>query len=143
MRAEPGQLGQVALQLGHRQRRELVHAGRREEALEAEHALVVQAAQVVDVAGDRATPEADVDVAAPVGGLPLDLQRLDRAVGGMLLSGMSSDRGDAARRRGPGGGREALPLGAAGLVDVHVGVDEAGQQHLVVGEVDGLGDAAS
>ena len=31
---------------------------------------------------------------------------------------------------------EALPLGAAGLVDVHVGVDQAGQQHLVVGQLD-------
>ncbi len=32
---------------------------------------------------------------------------------------------------------EALPLGATGLVDVHMGVDQPGQQHLVVGEVHG------
>jgi hypothetical protein len=78
-------------------------------------------------------------VAAPVGGLPLDLQRLDRARGRDAVERHVQQRGDAARRRGPGGGGEALPLGAAGLVDVHVGVDEAGQQHLVVGEVDGVG----
>ena len=138
--AEPGELGEVAVELGDRQRRELVHPGRRQEALEPEHALVVQAAQVVDVARDGATPEPDVDVAAPVGGLPLDLQRLDRARGRDAVERHVEQRGDAARRGGPGGRREALPLGAAGLVDVHVGVDEAGQQHLVVGEVDGLGD---
>ena len=39
----------------------------------------------------------------------------------------------AAAARGRSG--EALPLGAAGLVDVHVGVDQAGQEHLVVLEV--------
>ena len=57
-------------------------------------------------------------------------------VGGMLLSGMSTivvTPPAAAARVARG---EALPLGAAGLVDVHVGVDQPGQQHLVVGEVD-------
>ena len=34
---------------------------------------------------------------------------------------------------------EALPLGAARLVDVHVGVDQAGQQDHVVAELDHLG----
>ena len=64
---------------------------------------------------------------------------VDRARGRDAVERHVEDGRDAARRRGPGGGREALPLGAAGLVDVHVAVDEAGQQHLVVGEVDGLG----
>ena len=45
-------------------------------------------------------------------------------------------RGDPACRRGPRGGGEALPLRAPRLVDVHVGVDQAGQQHLVHAEVD-------
>ena len=140
--AEPCELGQIALQLHNGQRRELVHPGRRQEALEPEDALVVQAAQVVDVAGDGAAPEADVDVAAPVRGLPLDLQRVDRAGGRQAVERHVQDRRDAARRGGPGGRREPLPFGAAGLVDVHVGVDEAGQQHLVVGEVDGRADVA-
>ena len=48
------------------------------------------------------------------------------------------DRGDAAGGRGAGGRGEALPLGAARLVDVHVGVHQPGQQHLVVGELDRL-----
>ena len=32
--------------------------------------------------------------------------------------------------------REPLPLGAARVVDVDVGVDETGQQHFVIGEID-------
>ena len=44
---------------------------------------------------------------------------------------MSMMRGDPAGGGGPGGGGEALPLGAARLVDVHVGVDQPGQQRQV------------
>ena len=62
----------------------------RQEALEAEHARLVQPAQVVDVAGDRAAPEADVDVRLSGRGLPLDLAAPSTVVvGGRLLSGMS------------------------------------------------------
>ena len=55
-------------------------------------------------------------------------------VGGMRVQRHVEDRGDAAGRGRPGRGGEPLPLGAARLVDVHVGVDQAGQQHLVVRE---------
>ena len=41
------------------------------------------------------------------------------------------DRGDAARRGRPGGAGKALPFGAAGVVDVHVGVHQAGQEDLI------------
>ena len=40
---------------------------------------------------------------------------------------------------GPGGGCESLPPGAARLVDMHMGVDQPREQHLVIGEVDALG----
>ena len=46
------------------------------------------------------------------------------------------DRRDPAGRCRRGGGGEALPLGPAGLVDVHVRVDQARQQHGVVVEHD-------
>ena len=89
--------------------------------------------------GIGAAPEPDVDVAAcPRAAFALDLQRLDGAGRREAVERHVEDGRDAAGRRGAGGRREALPLGAAGLVDVHVGVDEAGQQHLVVGQVDGL-----
>src|SRR4029453_19436381 len=84
-----------------------------------------------------AAPKADVDVDLALGGLALDLEgghvdgrrdRVERHV---------EDGGDPAGGGGPGGRGEALPLGPAGLVDVHVGVDQAGQQDLVVGQGDG------
>ena len=44
------------------------------------------------------------------------------------------DRGDATRRGRSGGAGEALPLGPTGVVDVYVGVHQAGEQHLVGGQ---------
>ena len=52
-------------------------------------------------------------------------------VGGNELSGMSSDRGDASGGRGARRGRESLPLGAARLVDMDVGVDQPGHHDAV------------
>jgi hypothetical protein len=46
--------------------------------------------------------------------------------------------GDPAERGRLRRGGEPLPLGPARLVDEHVRVDEAGEQHLVVGHVDQL-----
>src|SRR5690606_18058832 len=40
--------------------------------------------------------------------------------------------------RRPGGGLEALPLGATGFVDVNMGVDQPGQEHLVGCQLDDL-----
>jgi xanthine/CO dehydrogenase XdhC/CoxF family maturation factor len=48
-------------------------------------------------------------------------------VGGIELSGMSTSVVDAAAAAARGRGREALPLGAARLVHVHVRVDDAGR----------------
>ena len=136
-RREAGQHLQVLVELAGAQVGELVDPGVEQEALEAEHAGVVQVPQLADVPGDGAAPEADVDVDLALGGLALDLEgghvdgrrdRVERHV---------EDGGDPAGGGGPGGRGEALPLGPAGLVDVHVGVDQAGQQDLVVGQGDG------
>jgi hypothetical protein len=133
---EAGQRRQVGVQARRVQRRELLNAGVEQEALEPEHAGVVQAAQLPQVARDRPTPEAHVDEALALGALALDLEgghvhgRRDR------VQRHVDDGGHAAGGGGPGGGREPLPLGAAGLVDVHVGVDQARQQDHVVPEVD-------
>jgi hypothetical protein len=99
----------------------------------------VQPAQVVDVARDRAAPEADVDVRGVLRSLPLDLQAVDRVVGGMLLSGMSmivvTPPAAAARVA------VAKPSHWCGrVVDVHVAVDQAGQAATPRRrQVDGLG----
>ncbi|SHN88072.1 hypothetical protein SAMN05660350_04342 [Geodermatophilus obscurus] len=87
---------------------------------------------------DRPAPEGDVDGDLPLGGPLLRLQRMDGRRRRDRVERHVHDRGDAARRR-PGRAREALPLGAPGLVDVHVAVDQSRQQHLVVGEGDRAG----
>ena len=82
--------------------------------------------RLAEVAGHGAAPEADVDVTLPLGGGPLHLPaRPTSTVGGIEFSGMSTivvTPPAAAARVARG---EALPLGAARLVDVHVAVDEA------------------
>ena len=78
-------------QLAGVERRELLHARRRQEALEAVAPRLVQRPQVLDVAGDRAAPEADVDVALPGGGRAAWPPARPRStVGGSELSGMST-----------------------------------------------------
>jgi hypothetical protein len=114
------------LQLGQAHGRELRHAGVGQERLAAERARVDQGRQLGEVAGDDPAPEADVDVAAPRGGAPLGLQRRHAGGARQAVERHVHDGGDPAGRRRRGGVLEALPVGAAGLVDVHVGVDQPG-----------------
>ena len=96
----------------------------------------MQASQVPDVAGDRAAPEADVDVHPAGRRLALDLQRRDIDGRRQAVERHVHDRGHPAGRGRTGRRLEALPLGAAGIVDVDVRVDQPGQQHDVVAEVE-------
>ena len=83
-----------------------------------------------------APPQKPTSTKAWSGGRPrcLASQRLDRRGRRDAVERHVDDRRDATGRRGAGGAGEALPLGAARLVDVHVGVDQAGQQDDVVAE---------
>ena len=135
-RAEPGRLGHRGARTPSASRcGNSSTPGVEQEALEAEDPGLVQRRQVGEVAGHGAAPEPDVD-AAP--GRAATARFASSAatvvVGGIAVERHVHDRGHAARRGRPGRGREPLPLGAARLVDVDVGVDQAGQQHLVVGE---------
>ncbi len=129
--AEPGDLGERAAQLLPVELGELLDAGGRQERLEAEDPGVVQCAQVLDVVGQGAAPEADVDVCLGRGDGLLDAQVGDRRGGRDRVERHVDQGRDAAGGRRARGGPEALPLGAARVVDVHVGVDEAGQQDVV------------
>jgi hypothetical protein len=137
-RVEARELLEGRPQLSPRQRWELVHARVHQEALHAEDARLVQAPQVADVAGHRAAPEAHVDVALAVRRRALDLQGGDVDGRRQAVERHVDDRRDAPGRGGTGRRGEALPLGAARLVDVDVGVDEPGQQDLVVGQLEHL-----
>ena len=73
---------------------------RQQEALEAEHAGVVQRRQVAEVARDRAAPEADVDVAlAGGGGRAWSSRASTRHRGRDAVERHVDERGDAARPR--------------------------------------------
>jgi hypothetical protein len=105
---------------------ELVDARVQQETLEAEDTRLVQCGQLRQVSRHGTTPEADVGVGAAERGGTLEVQR--RHVHGRrhAVERHVDDRRDPASRGGTGGGRETLPLAAAGVVDVHVRVDEAG-----------------
>jgi hypothetical protein len=104
----------------------------------------MQRGQLPEVAGHGAPPEADINPAAAGGGL-LAAQRACGGRGRQAIERHVDQRGDPALGGGPGRAREAFPLGAARLVDVDVGIDHAGQQHLLSGEfldADGAGGVA-
>ncbi len=135
-RPEPRSLRHGVGELVGREVRELLDTGVEQEALEAEDPGLVQCGQVGQVAGDRTAPEAHVDPRLVAGRCAL---LLERGHGGGRRDAVErhvDDGGDPARGRGAGRGLEALPLGAARLVDVHVGVHQPGEQDLVVEELD-------
>jgi hypothetical protein len=134
---EAGQHAQPPLQLGRIEVGELVHPGGGQEGLEADHPGVVEAAELAGVAGHGPAPEGDVDVQLAVGGLALGLQSGDVHGGRDRVERHVDQGGDAAGGGGQGGAGEALPFRPAGLVDVHVAVDQPRQQDLVGGQGDG------
>ena len=134
-----GEHPQVLLQLVTLQVRELVDAGMQQEALEAEHTVVVQPAEVVDVAGHGTAPEPEVDERLALGDQPLELQGRLVHRGRDRVQRHVDHRGHPTGRRRLGGGGETLPVRPPRLVDVHVGVDQTGDQRLVVGQRDHLG----
>ena len=103
-----------------------------EEALEREHPGVGERAQLLRVARHDAPGEPDVDLrAGPASTRPWPRTRRRLVVGGEALSGMSTMVVTPPAAAARVAVREALPLGTAGLVDVHVGVDQARHDHAV------------
>ena len=106
---------------------ELLHAAGRHEGLEADDAPCRELVEAVAVAWDEAAPQRHVDArdARRRGNLGVEGGAVD---GGRDRVERHVDRARraAGRQRG-GAGREALPVGAPGLVEVDVGVDDAGQ----------------
>jgi hypothetical protein len=140
--AEARDLGQRGVELVGAQGRELVDARRGEEALEPEDTGLPQRPQVGEVAGHGAAPEAHVHARLLGRHLLLEAEVVDGGGGRDGVQRHVDDRGDAAAGGGRRRRREPLPLGAAGLVDVHVGVDDAGQQPGGVGQVHRVGGVA-
>ena len=109
----------------------LLDPRRHQESLEAGDTRVHEAGQLSSVARDDAAPEGAVHEDPAPSRLALGLESDDRRGGGNAVEGHVDQGGDAARRRGARGRVEALPLGPSRLVDVDVGVDQAGHQDAV------------
>ena len=77
------------------------------------------------VPGDDAAPEGDVGPALAGGGGALLVKVGDGGGGRDGVEGHVDDGGDAARGGGAGAGPEALPVCAAGLVEVDMGAVRA------------------
>ncbi len=109
--------------------RELVDARVNEEGFAAERAARSELGQLAHVPRDHAPPETDVDVELSLGGAQLLLE--GGAPGGdrKAVERHVDQRGHATSGGGAGRRREPLPVGAAGLVDVDVAVDQPGRNH--------------
>ncbi len=125
---------------------EVVDAGVDEEGFDGYCAGVKEGGDFLGVAVDEAGVEADVDLAGGVlvGGLFL-LECGEGGGDGGGVEGHVDEGGDTAGGGGFGSGVEAFPVearGGVGVVDVDVGVDEAGEdgEGAVVGEGVGGGE---
>ncbi len=139
-RAEARDLGHAGAELGLVYVRELGDAALGEEALEGQHAFleeVAQAAVRTGVAGNEPAAQRDVDAGLLLERAHLGAEAFERGGRRHAVERHVDEGGDAARGRRAGRGGEALPLGAARLVDVDVRVDEAGQDAEIARVEDG------
>jgi len=98
-----------------------------EETLKATNTGVDEALQVGIVAGDDAAVEADIDPALAGGSRDLLIQVGHGGGGRDSVKRHVNDGSDTAKGRGLGAGIEALPFSTAGLIQVNVSIDQAGQ----------------
>lgn len=82
------------------------------------------------VIGDCAAPGGPIDEAFALGCGAFGFEGGDGGGLGEAVEGHIDEGGEATGGGGAGSGAEALPVGSAGLVDVDVGVDEAGEDGL-------------
>ena len=97
------------------------------ERLEADHATVGELVEPVDVAGNEPAPECEVDERRAVGGRDLEVERgaVDRRR--RRVQRHVEEARPTTGREGRAAGREPLPVGAARIVEVHVRIDDAGE----------------
>ncbi len=118
---------QRGAELGFVDHGEAFDAGVDEEAFEARNSGGGQCSDVLLVVGDDSAPGGPIDMAFALRGGALLFECGDSRGLGQAIERHVDERGVAAGRRGAGRGLEAFPLGAAGFVDVNVGIDEAGE----------------
>ena len=82
---------------------------------------------VLLIVGNDSAPGHPVDTSAASGGDTFAFECGDICCGGEAVEGHVDEEGIPAGSSGAGGGVEAFPVGATGVVDVDVGVDEPGE----------------
>src|ERR1700733_16261253 len=95
-----------------------------QKTFEARHSRGRESFDMISVIVDNATPRGPVDAAFALRSRTLGLERSDSCRRGKAIQGHIDQQGVASRRRGSGRGFETFPLRAAGIVDMHVGIDE-------------------
>lgn len=117
---------------------EAVDAGLNEKTFEAWDACGREWLNVSWIIGDDAAPGHPIDVAAGVGCGAFGFESEDIDSGGEAVEGHVDEESVATGGGGARSGLEAFPVGAAGVIDVNVGIDEAGEDD-GVGEIVGIG----
>lgn len=105
------------------------------EGLEGSDAGVREGREIGEVPGNEAAHRGEVDPALAFSGLQLDFETRNIRRAGNLVEGHLDERGDAARSHGLRTRAVAFPFGAAGLGEVHVRIDHAGE-NVFAGGVD-------
>ena len=105
----------------------LVEATVGHECLETDHTGFGQAFEVAEVQRGQPTPQREVDQGFLLAEPGLFLKALTGEQRRRGVEGHVEKGGRAARRERPGASLEALPVGAARLVEVDVGIDDAGK----------------
>ena len=121
-RPQAGDLLQVLLDLPVRQTAVLIDAGVGREALEAEDPFLPQGGEVLLVAGNCASPEADVDGELSGCGSAFELELVHVHCWRVGVEGHVENRCDSPGQSCASGAFVAFPLGPPRLVDVDVGV---------------------
>ena len=110
--------------------REFVHSRRTEKTLEAEHPGSCERLEMIHIARHHPAPERHVHTHSPAAARRF-VSSASTDVVANAVERHVHDRRDAARRGRSRRVPKTFPVGAAGLVHVHVGIDETGQDHQV------------
>lgn len=92
--------------------------------------MVNEGLQFASVAGDDAAIEADIDPTLALGSIQLLPETCHGGGGRDSVQRHVNDGGDTTKGSSLGACIEALPFGAAGLVQVNMGINQAGKQDI-------------
>lgn len=121
-----GQSGAQLLLVDHG---EAVDAGMHEKTFEAGNACLGERLDVARIVRDDAAPCEPVDPAAILCGCALGVESGNVGRGRQTIERHVNEESVTTRGGGARSGLESFPMRAAGIVDVNMGIDEAGEKH--------------